>query len=75
MQDDRSNQRTNESYGPSGREEEVQKVVLKHLEGHIDGHKFRLLGQHCSSGKGEERRQEVLLDAHIDEIGLVVKRI
>ncbi|MBC7323060.1 MAG: M42 family metallopeptidase [Acetomicrobium sp.] len=63
-----------ESYGPSGREEEVQKVVLKHLEGHIDGHKFDSLGNLLVWKRGRDNK-EVLLDAHIDEIGLVVTNI
>ena len=63
-----------ESYGPSGREEEVQKVVLKHLEGHIDGHRFDPLGNLLVWKKGKSDKK-VLLDAHIDEIGLVVTNI
>ncbi|MGI6774276.1 M42 family metallopeptidase [Acetomicrobium sp.] len=63
-----------ESYGPSGREEEVQKVVLKHLEGRIDGHRFDPLGNLLVWKKGKSDKK-VLLDAHIDEIGLVVTNI
>ena len=63
-----------ESYGPSGREEEVQKVVLKYLEGHIDGYKFDPVGNLLVWKKGRDDK-EVLLDAHIDEIGLVVTNI
>ena len=63
-----------ESYGPSGREEEVQKVVLKHLEGHVDGHRFDPLGNLLVWKKGKSDKK-VLLDAHIDEIGLVVTNI
>jgi putative aminopeptidase FrvX len=63
-----------ESYGPCGREEEVQKVVLKHLEGRIDGHRFDPLGNLLVWKKGKSDKK-VLLDAHIDEIGLVVTNI
>ena len=63
-----------ESYGPSGREEEVQKVVLKYLEGHIDGYKFDPVGNLLVWKRGRDDK-EVLLDAHIDEIGLVVTNI
>jgi len=63
-----------ESYGPSGREEEVQKVVLKHLEGHIDGYKYDPVGNLLVWKRGKEDK-EILFDAHIDEIGLVVTNI
>lgn len=66
--------RLTEAYGPSGRESEVHRVILEELSDHIDGYKFDAVGnllvwKYGSSGK------KILLDAHSDEIGLVVTNI
>ncbi|MBT1248454.1 MULTISPECIES: M42 family metallopeptidase [Thermosipho] len=63
-----------ETHSPSGREEKIRKVILSELEGYIDGYKVDKLGnlivwKNGSSGK------KILLDAHMDEIGVVVTNI
>lgn len=62
-----------EAFGPSGREEEVRKIILEELEGHIDGYREDGLGNLVVwKGSGERK---VLLDAHVDEIGVVVTSV
>ncbi len=63
-----------EAYGPSGREEEVLKLILKELEGHIDGYKFDNVGNLLVWKTGSSGKK-ILFDAHADEIGLVVTNI
>lgn len=65
--------RLTEAFGPSGREEEVKKILLEELEGHIDGYREDGLGNLIVwKGSGEKK---VILDAHIDEIGVAVTNI
>ena len=59
-----------ETFGPSGREDEVRKRILKALEGHVDGYNADNVGN-LVAWKGEGGRP-VMLVAHMDEIGLVV---
>ena len=62
--------RLTEAFGPSGREEEVKKILLEELEGYIDGYREDGLGNLIVwKGSGEKK---VILDAHIDEIGVAV---
>ncbi|AEH50187.1 M42 family metallopeptidase [Pseudothermotoga thermarum] len=63
-----------EAYGPSGREEEVLNLILSELDGYIDGYKFDNLGNLLVWKTGSSGKK-VLLDAHADEIGLVVTNI
>lgn len=61
---------------PSGREKAVHLKILEELEGHIDGHRFDPVGNLIVWKKGSaENPKKVLLDAHADEIGLVITRI
>ncbi|ABV34031.1 MULTISPECIES: M42 family metallopeptidase [Pseudothermotoga] len=63
-----------EAYGPSGREEEVHKIILEELEGFIDGYKFDNVGNLLVWKTGSSGKK-VLFDAHADEIGLVVTNV
>lgn len=59
---------------PSGREQEIANVILRELEGAIDGHRFDRLGN-LIVWKGGTNGGKVLLDAHMDEIGVVVTNV
>jgi len=63
-----------EAYGPSGREEEVHSLLLRELEGHVDGYKFDNVGNLLVWKTGSSGKK-ILFDAHADEIGLVVTNI
>ncbi len=59
---------------PSGRESEITQIILKELEGHIDGYRIDKIGNLIVWKKGKSDKK-VLLDAHMDEIGVVVTNI
>lgn len=63
-----------EAYGPSGREEDVHRIILEELKNHIDGYKFDRVGNLIVWKDGKSGKK-VMLDAHSDEIGLVVTNI
>jgi len=63
-----------EVHSPSGREQEIASVILKELEGHIDGYRIDKLGNLIVWKTGTSDKK-VLLDAHMDEIGVVVTNI
>lgn len=59
---------------PSGRESEITEIILEELKGHIDGYKVDKIGNLIvwKNGKSDKK---ILLDAHMDEIGVVVTNI
>ncbi|MGC9796027.1 M42 family metallopeptidase [Fervidobacterium riparium] len=59
---------------PSGRESKITSVILEELEGDIDGYKIDKLGNLIVWKNGKSGKK-VLLDAHMDEIGVVVTNI
>ena len=59
---------------PSGREDTIRQAILKELENHIDGYEIDKLGNLIVWKKGKTEKK-VLLDAHMDEIGVVVTNI
>lgn len=63
-----------ETHSPSGREEAIRNLILSELEGFIDGYEVDKLGNLIVWKKGSSEKK-VLLDAHMDEIGVVVTNI
>lgn len=59
---------------PSGREEEIRRIILEELEGYIDGYRVDKLGNLIVWKTGTSGKK-ILLDAHMDEIGVVVTNI
>jgi len=66
--------RLTETKSPSGRESQITAVILEELEGDIDGYKIDKLGNLIVWKNGKSGKK-VLLDAHMDEIGVVVTNI
>lgn len=69
-----------ESYGPSGAEEQVREVIRAEVEPLVDELRVDALGSLIAhrqgSGPGAGREgQRLLLDAHMDEIGVMVTYI
>lgn len=75
-----------ESHGTSGHEDRVREVVLREMKKYVDDVRVTPLGsvigcQWATSPKGRHARRElnhtprVLLEAHMDEIGLMVTQI
>ncbi|HIE85117.1 MAG TPA: M42 family peptidase [Dehalococcoidia bacterium] len=61
--------------GPSGFEEPVRRIVERELEPVVDTREIDGLGSAISILTNESAKYRVLLTAHMDELGLLVKRI
>jgi len=61
--------------GVAGREEEVRSLMKKFLKPHMDEVKEDKLGNIIGIKKGKKNASKVMLAAHMDEIGLLVKTI
>lgn len=61
--------------GVAGREEEVRSLMKKFLKPHVDEVKEDKLGNVIGIKKGKKNAPKVMLAAHMDEIGLLVKMI
>ncbi|MDK2885495.1 MAG: hypothetical protein PWP54_53 [Thermosipho sp. (in: thermotogales)] len=59
---------------PSGREDSIRNAILEELNGYIDGYEIDKLGN-LIVWKNGKTNKKVLLDAHMDEIGVVVTNI
>jgi len=61
--------------GVAGREEEVRSLMKKFLKPHVDEVAEDKLGNIIGVKKGKKNAPKVMLAAHMDEIGLLVKTI
>jgi putative aminopeptidase FrvX len=66
--------RLTEAYGPSGSEGPIREVIRKEVEPFVDEIRVDALGNLICLKKGTGGKK-VLLDAHMDEIGLMVTHI
>ncbi len=65
-----------ESYGPSGREENIRDIISKEIEGHFDEIKTDYLCNLIALKKGgAPNAKNVMIAAHMDEIGLMITHI
>lgn len=64
-----------EAPGVSGYEEPAAQVFMKYLAPHVDRLQRDHLGSVIGSKQGSAPAPRVLLDAHLDEVGFMVKRI
>ncbi|WP_067618547.1 M42 family metallopeptidase [Alicyclobacillus acidiphilus] len=64
--------RLSEALGPSGFEDEVRDIVRTELAGHVDGVETDVLGNVIAVKNGASEGPRVMLDAHMDEVGLMV---
>lgn len=62
-------------YGVTGREDKVASLMKKLLKPYVDEVKEDKLGNVIGTKKGEKNAPKVMLAAHMDEIGLLVKTI
>lgn len=62
-----------EAFGPSGAENSVREVIRKEVAPHVDEIQVDALGNLIAHKKGFGKK--VMLDAHADEIGLIVTHI
>ena len=62
-------------YGPSGNEDEVRQFILKEISGHCEA-KTDQNGNIIAFKKGKKpAAKKVMLDAHMDEVGIIVTHI
>lgn len=64
-----------EAPGVSGYEEPAAQVFMKYLKPHVDELQRDNLGSVIGVKKGAANSPRVMIDAHLDEIGFMVKRI
>ncbi|MCW4006906.1 MAG: M42 family metallopeptidase [Candidatus Bathyarchaeota archaeon] len=61
--------------GVAGREEETRKLLIEMLKPYVDEVSVDRLGNVISVKKGKEGKPKVMLAAHMDEVGLMIKNI
>jgi putative aminopeptidase FrvX len=65
------------AFGPAGCEDQVRRTLARALRGTVDNLQTDALGNLIAfkRGTGPEPRLKVMVDAHIDEVGLMITRI
>jgi endoglucanase len=65
------------AFGPSGCEDEVRQILARAVGEHVDDLMTDALGNLIAHkrGSGAEPRLKVMVDAHTDEVGLMITRI
>ena len=63
------------AFGPSGFEDEVRNIILKEISPYCDGVKVDRMGNIIAFKKGRDSAKKFLADAHMDEVGFIVKGI
>ncbi len=61
--------------GVSGFEEEIRKIIKNELKDHVDEIEIDAMGNLIAVKKGKENGKKIMLAAHMDEIGLMVRFI
>jgi tetrahedral aminopeptidase len=64
-----------ETYGPSGHEESIRKVIRAEVEPLADEIRVDALGNLIAIKKGEGGGKKIMLSAHMDEIGVIVSYV
>jgi endoglucanase len=64
-----------ETYGPSGREEQIREVIREEIEGLTDEVRVDAMGNLIALKRGSGGGLKVLLAAHMDEIGVIVTHV
>lgn len=63
------------SHGISGYENEIRNIIREEIENYVDEIRIDAMGNIIAIKKGSDEYPSVMLAAHMDEIGLMVKRI
>ncbi len=64
-----------EASGLSGNEKEVRDIILSEIEDHCTSIKIDRLGNIIAFKEGKDNSKRIMLAAHMDEVGLIVKDI
>ncbi|HIH89568.1 TPA: M42 family metallopeptidase [Candidatus Bathyarchaeota archaeon] len=68
-------ERLSNAYGPPGSEDEVREVLKAELEGYADETRVDKLGNIMFWHRGKKGKPLVMLAAHMDEVGFLVRHI
>ena len=68
-------ERLSNAYGPPGSEDEVREVLKAELEGYADETRVDKLGNIMFWHRGKKDKPLVMLAAHMDEVGFLVRHI
>jgi endoglucanase len=68
-------ERLSNAFGPSGAEGEVRKLILEAIQPHVAGVQVDALGNLLARKPGNGLPLQVMLDAHMDEVGFMVTHI
>ena len=61
--------------GVSGFEDEIRKIIIDDLKDHVDNIETDNMGNLIATKKGKENGKKIMLAAHMDEIGLMIRFI
>ena len=64
-----------ETYGPSGNEEKIRRVIEEEMHEYVDEIDIDVMGNLIAYKKGNGQGKKVMLSAHMDQIGLIVTHI
>ena len=64
-----------ETYGPSGREEQIREMIKREIEGLADEVRVDIMGNLIALKRGSGGGLKVMLAAHMDEIGIIVTHV
>lgn len=64
-----------EASGISGNEKEVRDLIISEIRDHVDSFKIDRIGNIIAYKKGEDSDKRLMITAHMDEVGLLVKEI
>ncbi|MDP4119196.1 MAG: M42 family metallopeptidase [Bacillota bacterium] len=67
--------RLTNAFGPSGCEDEVREIVLKEIRPFCDSITIDKMGNVIAFKKGRDSSKKFMADAHMDEVGLIVKTV
>lgn len=64
-----------EASGISGNEKEVRDLIISEIKDHVDSLKVDGLGNIIAYKEGKKAKKRIMVTAHMDEVGLMVKEI
>ena len=64
-----------QAWGVAGREKNIRAIVLRELEGYVDDCYVDNIGNVIAVKHGKGGGKKIMLSAHMDEIGMQVKKI
>lgn len=67
--------RLTEANGVSGNEKEVRDLIIKEIKGHVDSLLVDKIGNIIVHKKGISNEKTLMVTAHMDEVGLIIKDI